>query len=124
MKLTVNGKSHEIDVEPEMPLLWVLRDELNLPGTKFGCGMALLRRCTVHINGQPGSLLRHAHFHRGGEERDDHRRPFPRQTAIHRAARPGWKRMLPQCGYCQSGQIMTAAGLLKKNRASHRRRHR
>jgi isoquinoline 1-oxidoreductase alpha subunit len=53
MKLTVNGKSHTLDVEPEMPLLWVLRDELNLPGTKFGCGMAQCGACTVHINGNP-----------------------------------------------------------------------
>lgn len=53
MKLTVNGKTHQVDVEPEMPLLWVLRDELNLPGTKYGCGMALCGACTVHINGTP-----------------------------------------------------------------------
>ena len=73
MKLTVNGKSHEIDAEPEMPLLWVLRDELNLPGTKFGCGMAQCGACTVHVNGSAmrscvtpvGSVKRRRH-HGGG----------------------------------------------------------
>jgi isoquinoline 1-oxidoreductase alpha subunit len=111
IRITVNGKARQFDGEPDMPLLWFLRDELQLTGTKFGCGMGMCGACTVHIEGQaakscvtPMSAV--------GEKRivtiealslrGDH----PLQKA--------WETCnVPQCGYCQTGQIMQAAALLK-----------
>ena len=109
---TLNGKSQSVDVDPQMPLLWVLRDTLNLTGTKFGCGMALCGACTVHINGEatrscitPVSAVAGKKITtiEGLSEEGNH----PVQQA--------WIEIdVPQCGYCQSGQIMTAAALLAK----------
>lgn len=111
-KLNVNGRSHTVDVEPEMPLLWVLRDHLNLRGTKYGCGMSLCGACTVHIDGEPVescSLPVSAVVGKkiltieGLAQRDLH----PIQAA--------WiEHEVPQCGYCQTGMIMSAAALLDK----------
>ena len=109
-KLNVNGKTVEVDVEPEMPLLWVLRDTLGLTGTKFGCGMALCGACTVHLDGQPvrscqtpiGSVGDKPVTTIEGLSPD---RSHPVQQA--------WIELdVPQCGYCQSGQIMSASALL------------
>jgi isoquinoline 1-oxidoreductase subunit alpha len=110
--IVVNGLSHSFDGDPEMPLLWYLRDELNLTGTKFGCGMALCGACTVHLDGEPtracltpiGSIqgravttIESAHEQRIGE-----------------IVQNAWiEAQVPQCGYCQSGQIMSAIALLK-----------
>lgn len=113
MKLTVNGKAHEVDVEPEMPLLWVLRDELNLPGTKFGCGMALCGACTVHVGGvalrscvTPVSAVQ-------GPVTTIEGLGTPQALHVVQAA---WiSNQVAQCGYCQSGQIMSAAALLDQN---------
>lgn len=112
MKLNVNGKPHEVDVEPEMPLLWVLRDELNLPGTKFGCGITLCGACTVHVDGKAvrscvtpvGSVSGAVTTIEG----------LGTPTALH-AVQAAWiEHQVAQCGYCQSGQIMSAAALLQK----------
>ena len=114
IQLTVNGKAHTLDVDPETPLLWVLRDTIGLTGTKFGCGMALCGACTVLVDGRParscmtplGTLTgRRITTIEGLAPQADH----PLQKA--------WiAEQVPQCGYCQSGQIMTAAALLAKNR--------
>ena len=112
--LTVNGKTHQVDVDPDTPLLWVLRDTLGLTGTKFGCGMEVCGACTVHINGAPvRSCVTQVSQVAGrkittieGLSRDS---SHPLQKA--------WiAEEVPQCGYCQSGQIMSAAALLAKNR--------
>ena len=110
----LNGKSETVDVSPDMPLLWVLRDTLNKTGTKFGCGMALCGACTVHINGE---VQRSCQIPLGEITESDvivtieglsEGRSHPVQKA--------WATVdVPQCGYCQSGQIMAAAALLKKN---------
>ena len=112
MTFTLNGASRTVDVPPEMPLLWVLRDVLGLTGTKFGCGMALCGACTVHVDGQPvrscSTVMKSVAGKRittieGLSEAGSH----PMQRA--------WiESDVPQCGYCQSGQIMSAAALLAK----------
>jgi isoquinoline 1-oxidoreductase subunit alpha len=113
MKLTINGKPIEYTGDPQMPLLWVLRDELNLTGTKYGCGIAQCGACTVHVNGmaQRACALPVAAAENqlvvtieGLSVDGDH----PLQTA--------WKDIqVPQCGFCQPGQIMQAAALLATN---------
>lgn len=111
--LTVNGHTHEVDHEASIPLLWVLRDLLTLPGTKYGCGKGLCGACTVHLNGRAvrsctTTLSQAANQQittiEGLSEHGDH----PVQKA--------WRAVnVPQCGYCQSGQIMSAASLLRQN---------
>jgi len=113
IKLTVNGKEHEVDVAPDTPLLWVLRDYVGLTGTKFGCGQSLCGACTVHIDGQPvrscvtpvSAVGTHRVLTIEGLSAD-------RSHAVQKA----WLEIdVPQCGYCQSGQIMSAVALLAKN---------
>ena len=110
--ISVNGTVKTVDVPAEMPLLWVLRDELGMPGTKFGCGMALCGACTIHLDGQPVrscitpvSAVQSAKVHTiEGMESD----------RVGRAVQQAWVELnVAQCGYCQAGQIMTAASLLK-----------
>ncbi|KQW93519.1 (2Fe-2S)-binding protein [Massilia sp. Root418] len=112
ISLNINGKSTKVEAEPDTPLLWVLRDELHMSGTKFGCGMALCGACTVHIDGQPTRAC-----------------VMPASAAVAKkittieaiGATPVGKRVqqawaeidVPQCGYCQSGQIMAATALLR-----------
>ena len=111
---TVNGEERRVDVDPDTPLLWVIRDELQLTGTKFGCGAALCGACTVHLDGEPTRAC-----------------VIPIEaveglsvTTIEAvdgkaadAVRAAWEELqVPQCGYCQSGQIMSAASLLDGNR--------
>lgn len=111
MQLNINGKIHEVDVEPEMPLLWALRDVLNMTGTKFGCGMGLCGACTVHMNGTPvRSCVMPVMALEGAEIRTIEALDHPVQQAWLDA-------QTPQCGYCQSGQLMAAAGLLATNPA-------
>jgi len=115
MKLTVNGKTHSLDVEPEMPLLWVLRDELNLLGTKYGCGMALCGACTVHIDGVPVRSCVTPVGAINGAVTTIEGLGTPATLNVVQAA---WiDHQVAQCGYCQSGQIMSAAALLAQNKA-------
>ena len=113
LELNVNGRIHSVDVEPEMPLLWVLRDHLNLHGAKYGCGIALCGACTVHVDGE---AVRSCSL------------PVSRATGkrivtieglsqprLHRVQQAWIEHQVPQCGYCQTGMIMSAAALLAKN---------
>jgi isoquinoline 1-oxidoreductase subunit alpha len=108
----LNGKSQSVEVDPQMPLLWVLRDTLNMTGTKFGCGMALCGACTVHINGQATRSCITPISAVSGKQ----------ITTIEGLSADGnhpvqqaWVEIdVPQCGYCQCGQIMSAAALLAK----------
>jgi len=114
IRLTVNGRSVSLDAEPDMPLLWALREDLQLTGTKFGCGMALCGACTVHVDGQavrscsiPLSAVAH--------KRVTTIEAVGR-TRAGKAVQAAWvDRDVPQCGYCQSGQIMSACALLQRN---------
>lgn len=111
--LKINGKARQVDVDPNTPMLWVLRDSLNLVGTKFGCGMAQCGACTIHIDGNavrscvlPVSAIgkQEVTTIEGLSEKGDH--PVQKAWLEHDVA---------QCGYCQTGQIMTATALLKSN---------
>lgn len=112
IRITVNGKTHEYSGDPEMPLLWYLRDELQLTGTKFGCGAGLCGSCTVHVGGEAARSCSMPMKDAAGKqittiEGLSADGSHPVQTA--------WKaNNVPQCGYCQSGQIMQAAALLKQ----------
>jgi aerobic-type carbon monoxide dehydrogenase small subunit (CoxS/CutS family) len=111
-KLVVNGKRTTVDAPADMPLLWVLRDVLDLKGTKYGCGMAQCGACTVHLKGEPVRSCQVTVASADGQE----------VTTIEGLSRDGshplqqaWIEVdVPQCGYCQAGQIMSAAALLKK----------
>jgi isoquinoline 1-oxidoreductase subunit alpha len=111
--LTVNGRRHQVNVEPDTPLLWVLRDSLGLTGTKYGCGIAQCGACTVHLAGRPirscvtpvSAVGSNAITTIEGVSAD----------ASHRVQRAWIAEEVPQCGYCQSGQIMSAAALLASN---------
>jgi isoquinoline 1-oxidoreductase subunit alpha len=113
IKLTVNGASRELDVDPDMPLLWAIRDHLELAGTKFGCGMALCGACTVHIDGQP---TRSCVTPVSAVDGKSITTIEGLATAAGKAVQQAWIALdVPQCGYCQSGQIMSAAALLGSN---------
>jgi isoquinoline 1-oxidoreductase alpha subunit len=111
--IEVNHVKHTVDVDGDMPLLWVLRDELNLKGSKFGCGAGLCGACTVHLNGQavrscitPISAVGNAHVNTIEGMAND---------PVGRKLQAAWIELdVPQCGYCQAGQIMTATELLTK----------
>ena len=113
IKLTVNDQSHELDIDPNMPLLWAIRDHLQLTGTKFGCGMALCGACTVHIDGQPArACVTPVAAVAGKKITTIEGLGTPSGKAVQEA----WVSLdVPQCGYCQSGQIMSAAALLAAN---------
>jgi len=114
ISLVVNGSGHTIDVAPETPLLWVLRDDLNLTGTKFGCGMALCGACTVHINGEATrSCITPISSVAGKKVTTIEGLSADGSHPVQRA----WiEEDVPQCGYCQSGQIMCAVALLSQKR--------
>ena len=115
ISLNINGKDTSVDAEPDTPLLWVLRDTLQLTGTKFGCGMALCGSCTVHIDGQPVRSCTTPLSAAAGKKI-----VTIEGVGIGRvgeAVQAAWQRLdVVQCGYCQSGQIMSAVALLQKNR--------
>ncbi len=109
----VNGTSHSVDVPPDMPLLWVLRDVLDLKGTKFGCGIGRCAACTVHVNGVLTHSCRREISTVEGAEVTTIEGLSP--DGAHRLQR-AWEELdVPQCGYCQAGQLMAAAALLEKN---------
>jgi len=113
MKLTINGKVHEVDVAPEMPLLWVLRDELNIKGPKFGCGISMCGACTVHIN---GNAVRSCSYPVSAVQGEVTTIEGLGNPANMHAVQEAWiEHQVAQCGYCQSGQIMSAAALISAN---------
>ena len=112
MQLTVNSKRYDLDVEPEMPLLWVLRDELGISGPKYGCGAGLCGACTVHIDGTPvRSCSINAGEVRGSITTIE---GLGTPANLHVVQQAWIEHQVAQCGYCQSGQMMTAAALLSK----------
>jgi isoquinoline 1-oxidoreductase alpha subunit len=113
--LNVNGTPHTVDVPDDMPLLWVLRDVLDLKGTKFGCGMAQCGACTVHVDGAPRrSCITRASAVDGAQIRTIEGLSPDGTHALQRA----WMELdVPQCGYCQAGQLMSAAALLEEKPA-------
>jgi isoquinoline 1-oxidoreductase alpha subunit len=112
MKLRVNGTDHSLDLDPQMPLLWALRDVLGLTGTKYGCGEALCGACTVHLNGEAvRACVTPVRRAAGGEVTTIEGLSAGGGHPLQRA----WVDLgVPQCGYCQAGQIMSAAALLAK----------
>jgi aerobic-type carbon monoxide dehydrogenase small subunit (CoxS/CutS family) len=111
-KLTVNGKAMTVDVSPNTPILWVLRDSLNLTGTKFGCGIAQCGACTVHLNGNPIRSCVTPVTAAVGKKITTIEGLSP--DASHPVQQAWIAEQVPQCGYCQSGMIMTSAALLAK----------
>ncbi|MEY4902422.1 MAG: hypothetical protein RLZZ292_237 [Bacteroidota bacterium] len=112
--LNINNIKHTVEADPEMPLLWVIRDLIGMTGTKYGCGMSLCGACTVHLNGQPirscstpiGTLMKDAKLTTIEGISTDNSHPVQK----------AWiEAQVPQCGYCQSGQIMAAVALLNSN---------
>ena len=113
IRLTVNNQLHELVVDPDMPLLWAIRDHLQLTGTKFGCGMALCGACTVHIDGQ---ATRSCVTPVSAVEGKSVTTIEGLATSAGKAVQDAWVNLdVPQCGYCQSGQIMSASALLASN---------
>ncbi len=114
LKLNVNGQSHEVDVEPDTPLLWVLRDTVGLTGTKYGCGIAACGACTVHLNGVPVRACMTPVSSAIGQQVVTIEGVHDR---VAKAVQTAWEKLdVVQCGYCQSGQIMSAVALLARNR--------
>ena len=109
--LNVNGNSHTLDVEPEMPLLWVLRDHLNLLGTKYACGIAQCGACTVHMDGQPVRACVVTAAAAAGKRIVTIEGLS--QPEMHRVQKAWIEHQVPQCGYCQAGMIMSAVALLE-----------
>ena len=112
VEFTLNGRRQTVDVVPQMPLLWVLRDTLGMTGTKFGCGMALCGACTVHINGTPARSCSTPISNVAGKNVTTIEGLSP--DSSHPIQRAWVELDVPQCGYCQSGQIMSAAALLAR----------
>ena len=111
INMSVNGKSVSVDAEPDMPLLWALREQLQLTGTKFGCGMALCGACTVHLDGKPVRSCTTPMSAAAGRKVTTIEGIGSSRTG--RAVQAAWvSHDVPQCGYCQSGQIMSACALL------------
>jgi isoquinoline 1-oxidoreductase alpha subunit len=112
--LTVNGKPRTVSSSPDTPLLWVLRDELQLTGTKYGCGMGLCGACTVHANGEPVRACSTAVSDVAGQKITTIEGLSPNGT--HPVQRAWLAENVPQCGYCQAGQMMSACALLAKTK--------
>jgi isoquinoline 1-oxidoreductase alpha subunit len=114
MELDVNGQVRTFDAQPEMPLLWVLRDLLHMTGTKFGCGMALCGACTVHVDGQPvRSCITQVSTLAGKKVTTIEAMA---EDSVGKRVQAAWLELgVPQCGYCQAGQIMSATSLIRQN---------
>lgn len=113
MKISVNEKEYEVDVEPDMPLLWFLRDQIGLTGTKYGCGIAQCGACTVHMD---GLAVRSCQLAVGDVEGDITTIEGLGQPGALHAVQAAWvEHQVAQCGYCQAGQIMAAASFLDSN---------
>ncbi len=111
--LNINGKQHDVNLPGDTPLLWVLRDEIGLTGTKFGCGMALCGACTIHIDGEPGRACVTPISSIGNKKIVTIEAMS--SDKVGRAVQAAWiDAGVPQCGYCQAGQVMSATALLKK----------
>ncbi len=109
IELNINGQPHQVEVEPDTPLLWVLRDTLGMTGTKFGCGIGMCGACTVHLNGAPMRTCILPVSAAAGVE-------ITTIEGLDHPVQQAWlDEQVPQCGYCQSGQLMAAAGLLDSN---------
>ena len=115
IKLTINGKVHQVDVAPDTPLLWALRDTLQMTGTKYGCGQALCGACTVHVDGSPvRACVTPVSAVAGRKIRTIEAVDSER---VGKVVQEAWRKLdVVQCGYCQSGQIMSAVALLSQNR--------
>ena len=114
-KLNINGSVHDVDVEPDTPLLWVIRDTINLKGTKFGCGIAMCGACTVHLDGQP---IRSCVTPVSSVSKAQITTIEGNNSKEGQAVKDAWESVaVPQCGYCQSGQIMSATALLQNNQS-------
>ncbi|HEX9673273.1 MAG TPA: (2Fe-2S)-binding protein [Burkholderiales bacterium] len=113
MQLNVNSRSYEVDIEPDTPLLWVLRDVIGLTGTKYGCGIAACGACTVHLDGEPVRSCSVSISAAAGKRVTTIEGLSP--DSSHPLQKSWVAEQVPQCGYCQSGQIMQAAALLAKN---------
>ncbi len=112
--LKLNGTTHQVDAEPGTPLLWVIRDDLKLTGTKFGCGVASCGACTVHMNGEPVRSCQT--YIEDVEDAEITTIEAMSEDKIGAAVQQAWVELdVVQCGYCQSGQIMSAVGLLSEN---------
>jgi aerobic-type carbon monoxide dehydrogenase small subunit (CoxS/CutS family) len=112
-KLSVNGQTHTVDVAPDTPLLWVLRDHLDLVGTKFGCGVGMCGACTVHINGQAARSCQLPISSLAGQKVTT---VEGLSTDASHPLQKAWVELdVPQCGYCQAGQLMSASALLAHN---------
>ena len=115
--LHINGLTHELDVDPETPLLWVIREQAGLTGTKFGCGIAQCGACTVHLNGQPIRSCVTPVQAVASQQITTIEGIGHGDAGLHAVQRAWIDEQVPQCGYCQSGQIMAAVALLEQNPA-------
>ena len=113
VKLTINGKSHDVDVEPDTPLLWAIRDTVGLTGTKYGCGIAACGACTVHIDGQAVRSCSLPVGDAAGKQITTIE-GLANNGHLHKVQQAWIDNDVPQCGYCQSGMIMAVAALLKE----------
>ena len=114
IKLAINGKTHEVDVEPDTPLLWVIRDTIGMTGTKYGCGIAQCGACTVHLDGEAVRSCSLAVSDAAGKQVTTIE-GLAQNGKLHKVQQAWIDNDVPQCGYCQSGMIMAVAALLKQN---------
>jgi len=115
INVTINGKAVALDVDPDMPILWVVREELGMNGTKFGCGIAFCGACTVHLDGQPIRSCSTPISVAEGLEITTIEGIADEDGTLSKVQQAWVDAQVPQCGYCQSGQIMTATALLRDN---------